>query len=107
MAFVTKMSRSVLRIGCVIAGAMAVATTAAAAEEPLKCYDRASLVAHLEAKFGETQQSVGYEEGRGVVELFANRGSGSWTVLLTPHETTSCVLRTGVAKIDTKPERGA
>ena len=75
------------------------ATAPAFAAEPaddLRCFERTGLVAHLQAEYGETQQSIGYLEGRGLVELFANDASGSWTLLLTPHEEASCILRTGL-----------
>jgi hypothetical protein len=68
----------------------------AAAEGALRCFDRARLAAHLEQEYGETRKSVGYREGRGVVEFYANARSGSWTVLLIPDRETGCVLETGV-----------
>ena len=80
-----------------LAAALALPAAAAAAsdEAAVHCFDRSRLVAHLLAAYGETQQSVGYQEGRGIVEFFANKASGTWTILLTPAADTSCVLESG------------
>lgn len=79
----------------------AVLPTAAAAG--MQCGERASVVAQLQEQFGETQRSIGFQEGRGVVEVYANDDSGSWTILLTTPEGMSCLMAAGEAWLSKVP----
>lgn len=84
------------RVARLCAGVVcALAAGGARAEEPLSCFDRDAIVAHLALTYGETQQRVDLAVGSGYVEFFANLASGSWTILLTTDATTSCVVETG------------
>lgn len=68
---------------------------AAAGSEGLECYDRDVIVEVLRREFGETQKRADLHDGPGLVEFFANTESGSWTILLTPDEYSSCVIESG------------
>lgn len=61
------------------------------------CAARKALVAELSEKYGEAPRALGLQQGRGVVELFANEASGSWTILVTSPEGISCLLAAGDA----------
>lgn len=80
-----------------VAVAVAAFLPAVAAAEPQRCGEREKVIRHLESRYGETQRSVGLQEGRGVVEIYANDDSGSWTILLTTPEGTSCLMAAGQA----------
>lgn len=71
------------------------APAAAATPEGLQCYDRDVIVEVLRREFGETQKRADLHDGPGLVEFFANTESGSWTILLTPDEHSSCVIQSG------------
>ena len=47
------------------------------------CGARDSIIAQLKQKYGETRRSLGLQQGRGVVEIFASEETGSWTILVT------------------------
>ncbi|MEM9145599.1 MAG: hypothetical protein AAGC57_05320 [Pseudomonadota bacterium] len=61
----------------------------------MTCHDRDVIVDVLKREFGETQMRADLHDGPGLIEFFANARSGSWTVLLTPDEHSSCVLESG------------
>lgn len=61
------------------------------------CGKRDSIVAQLASKYGETLQSVGLQQGRGVVEIYASEETGSWTIILTDTRGHSCLMAAGEA----------
>lgn len=73
----------------VLAGGGAVAQTV--------CGARAEIVARLEATYGETRRSIGLQQGRGVVEVYASEKTGSWTILVTNTRGRSCLIAAGEA----------
>ncbi len=95
------------KIGAVLDLTVAsIATTDASAQAV--CGQRNTIVAQLEKKYGETRRSVGLQQGRGVVEIYASKDTGSWTILVTDTRGTSCLMAAGeafqiekVAEIDT------
>ncbi len=67
----------------------------------MACGARASFIAQLDAKYGETRRSMGLS-GNSVVELYANEKTGSWTILITSPQGTACMLAAGQAfQLDT------
>ena len=86
-------------------GAVAVPTAASA---QTVCGKRDNIIKQLEAKYGETRRSLGVQQGRGVVEVYASTETGSWTILVTDPRGMSCLMAAGeafeaeaVAKADT------
>lgn len=61
------------------------------------CGARESIVAQLEARHGESRVNIGLQGNSAVVEVFANRETGSWTILLTTPTGDSCLLAAGEA----------
>ena len=84
-----------------VLGYAAFATLADAQTQTLNpqalCGKRAEIVQQLGKKYGETRRSLGLSQGRGVVELFASEETGSWTILLTSPQGTSCMMAAGEA----------
>lgn len=75
---------------------LALAPTLPAAAQ-MRCGQRDAIVRQLATRYGETQRSVGFQQGRGVVEIYVNADSGSWTILLTTPEGMSCLMAAGEA----------
>ena len=67
------------------------------AEAQMVCGQREDIVSQLKNKYGEVRYSYGLQQGRGVVEVFANGDSGSWTILVTSPQGKSCLMAAGEA----------
>lgn len=87
---------------------IAATTIGSAAHAQSVCGARDSIISQLKQKYGETRQSLGLQQGRGVVEIFASVETGSWTILVTDTRGHSCLMAAGeafeadkVAKTDT------
>ena len=78
-----------------IAACMAAFATSASAQ--MVCGPRDNIVAQLEKKYGETRRSIGVQQGRGVVEIYASEETGSWTILVTDTRGKSCLMAAGEA----------
>lgn len=80
----------------VLVGVMSTSSSPHAAAQ-MMCGQRTEIVAQLAAKFGETRRNIGLAEGRGVVEVYANTDTGSWTIILTNPQGVSCLMAAGEA----------
>lgn len=76
---------------------LGVTSTAPAQAQEMICGKRQSIVKQLQAKYGETARVMGFSQGAGVVEVYANDESGSWTILVTNPSGTSCLMAAGEA----------
>ncbi len=79
-----------------LAAALA-ASIAPAASAQTVCGKRDDIISQLERKYGEKRHSVGVQQGRGVVEVFASSETGSWTILVTDARGMSCLMAAGEA----------
>lgn len=70
-------------------------TASAAARQATPCGDRGAIVARLAEKYGESRQSIGIGGNNTLVEVFASRETGSWTILMTTAEGRSCLIASG------------
>lgn len=59
------------------------------------CGRRDDFVRQLRDKYGETRHSVGIAQGNRVMEIFASDETGSWTILITDPQGTSCLVTAG------------
>lgn len=87
------------RFGTFCAGCAVAATvfTGTGAQAQMVCGERDSIIAQLEKKYGETRRSVGLQQGRGVVEVYASEETGSWTILMTDTRGKTCLMAAGEA----------
>jgi len=59
------------------------------------CAKRAEMVEKLNTRFGGSRQSIGLTPGGQALEIFAHTGTGTWTILLTLPNGTSCMMASG------------
>ena len=79
-----------------LAGVIGIAAAPQASAQ-MVCGERDSIIAQLQKKYGETRRSVGLQQGRGVVEIYASAETGSWTILVTDTRGKSCLMAAGEA----------
>ncbi len=80
-----------------LAAAAALAATGGGAQAQMICGERDAIVAQLERTYGETRRSVGVQQGRAVVEVYASDKTGSWTILVTDTAGKTCLIAAGEA----------
>lgn len=71
-----------------------------ATSENSVCVPREDLVAQLSAQFNENQKAVGLIGEQAVMEVFAS-DQGSWTIVSTDINGTSCIIAAGEGWDDT------
>lgn len=85
------------QIAALAAASLFTAGLTTGAEAQSVCGKRDDIITQLERKYGETRRSVGVQQGRGVVEIFASAETGSWTILVTDPRGMSCLMAAGEA----------
>ncbi len=65
------------------------------APEGIACGKHAALVAALSERYEERQVSLGLQNNGRLFELYASGKTGTWTVLSTRTDGTSCILAVG------------
>lgn len=80
-----------------IAIALDALASAAGAQVHALCGDRAAFVQQLEESYGETRVGVGVDRSGPIVEIFANRETGTWTLMITRADGVSCLIAAGDA----------
>jgi len=66
-----------------------------AAPAGVACGDHAALVAALTDRYKEKPVSMGLQNNGQLLEVYASAASGSWTILSTGVDGTSCILAVG------------
>ena len=69
--------------------------TPAAADASQACAKRDQVVQKLAERFGETLRSLGLQRDTGVVEIYSSEETGTWTILMTRPDGTTCLLASG------------
>ncbi|MEM7506861.1 MAG: hypothetical protein AAF415_08940 [Pseudomonadota bacterium] len=83
-------------LGAAGLAALAFSANAVSAQQMI-CGKRDAIIGQLKGKYGETARVMGFSQGTGVVEVYANDESGSWTILVTNPSGTSCLMAAGEA----------
>ena len=73
------------------------ATPYAEAQGRPACAERGRVVERLAQAYGETLHSMGLRKDNELMEIFASDQTGSWTILMTKTDGTSCLLAAGKA----------
>lgn len=69
----------------------------ASAQQGALCGKRDQVVAQLQSVHGESRQSVGLQRDARVMETFANRDTGSWTIIVSMPTGMACLVAAGEA----------
>jgi hypothetical protein len=89
-----------------MAGALLIPTPA---EARTACAPRQAIVERLTGMFNEHRASLMIDNQGNLVEIFANLGTGSWTLLITRPGGSACVVSSGqdyTNTIETAPDTG-
>ncbi|MEM6477898.1 MAG: hypothetical protein AAF841_10290 [Pseudomonadota bacterium] len=79
-------------------GVAALALTAIEAKsQAANCAARDTVVERLSSKYGESRQSLGMAANQSLVEVYANAGTGSWTITVTLPNGTTCLVASGMS----------
>jgi hypothetical protein len=71
------------------------AATPSARSEERACADRSLVVQRLAERYGETLRSMGLHQGDALVEIYSSDATGTWTILMTRPDGTTCLLAAG------------
>jgi len=77
-----------------IFGAAALAPPAHA-QSRTNCLDREKMVQSLETRYNESLKSIGMQSPTQLLEIWSSEDSGTFTVLITSADGTSCVVAFG------------
>lgn len=84
------------------------ATTPALADgtPPQACGQRDAVVERLRTNYGEERTGAGLSDSRGIIEVYASRNTGTWTILLTLPDGRSCLIAAGESwQVGPPPDR--
>lgn len=87
-------------LGATLLAGAAISAIAASATPALAqaiCGKRSAIVTQLQEKYGETRRSIGFQQGRGVVEVWASDDTGTWSIVVTNPQGITCLLAAGEA----------
>ena len=59
------------------------------------CAEREQIVMRLADNYGEAFTGGGLRDGKSLFEVWVSEGQGTWTILLTRADGTSCVMASG------------
>ncbi|WP_146345914.1 hypothetical protein [Falsiphaeobacter marinintestinus] len=76
-------------------GIMALAAQSVSARDNRNCAPRDFVLDRLAEGYGETRQSIGLAAQGTVIEVFASGDTGSWTIIATMPNGTTCMVASG------------
>jgi hypothetical protein len=62
---------------------------------PQQCDQRARVIGHLAQKYQETPVAIGVTSSGGMVEVLTTGDGGTWTIILSNPNGTSCLVAAG------------
>ena len=80
-----------------LAISLALFATQAPAQQDDYCAPREAVVDRLASTYGETRQAIGLGDVGGMVEIYANDESGTFTIITTTEGGNSCIVLSGQA----------
>ncbi|MEM1234564.1 MAG: hypothetical protein AAGH70_10590 [Pseudomonadota bacterium] len=78
-------------------GVTALVLTATTARAQANCAARDKVIERLSSKYGESRQSVGVAANQSLIEVFANAGTGSWSITVTLPDGRTCLVASGMS----------
>ncbi len=70
-------------------------TTAQAQTQAQQCDQRAKVIGHLAQKYKEAPVAIGVTSSGGLVEVLTTGDGGTWTIILSNPNGTSCLVAAG------------
>ena len=89
------MPKLLFLVRALIALGLLAGTPSAKAEGRQACAERTMVVKRLEERYGETLRSMGLQQSTGLVEIYSSETTGTWTILMTRPDGTTCLLAAG------------
>lgn len=89
----------------ILFGALAftiLAALGAQAQTARNCAERDQVLSRLAEGYGEVRQSIGIGANNSIVEVFASKETGTWTITVTNHSGLTCLVATGQAFEETQ-----
>ena len=77
--------------------ATSTATTVVGETSSRNCAARDLVLERLSSSYGETRQSIGLGTNNAVIETFASKETGTWTITVTMPNGTTCMIASGQA----------
>jgi hypothetical protein len=75
-----------------------------ASQPRIACAPRAALVEKLESAYAETRAGAGLKSDSQLLEIWASAETGTWTVLITRADGSSCIVASGTHWLKDAPE---
>ncbi len=63
--------------------------------QPMACFPRDAALSRLAAKYGESLVAVGVTSKGALVEVLTSSDGGTWTIILSMPNGTSCLITSG------------
>ena len=91
--------RSVISFGfsVLVAATLMISIQVTDASAQSACFERATLIKHLNGKFSEAPVAVGLAANGSVLEVFSSADGNTWTIVLTQPNGATCVMVSGEA----------
>lgn len=70
------------------------------------CAPRDAIVEKLKEKYGEDQRGLGLGGKKSVIELWSSEKTGTWTIVMTRPNGTTCIVAAGDAWLEAPPTEG-
>ncbi|MCH2077939.1 MAG: hypothetical protein MK180_13860 [Rhodobacteraceae bacterium] len=80
-----------------LVGVTALVLSTTSTQAQANCAERDQVLERLSARYGESRQSVGVAANQSLVEVFANSGTGSWSITVTMPNGTTCLVASGTS----------
>lgn len=65
--------------------------------QPTNCGQRDQVIERLTSRYGESRQSIGMAANQSLVEVYANEGTGSWSITVTLPTGITCLVASGMS----------
>jgi len=78
-----------------LTAALAIGLIATSASAQSMCATRDMMIGQLSSKYGETPQGSGLNSTTKMLEIWASTATGTWTILVTDPNGTSCIMAAG------------
>lgn len=73
------------------------ATQTVSAQSNNRCAQRDVVIERLAGTYGESRRTIGMGANNSVVEMFASKDTGSWTITVTHPNGVTCMVAAGTA----------